>query len=68
MVNQIDKIELTFTQDRTTVRTVLFQEDFGEQEWSIKGGAVVSLYVMKEALELIGNPSRLKVTIEPLEE
>lgn len=61
----LDKIEITFKEDRTTARAVLFQEEFGEQEWSVKGSAVGSLYVMKEALELIGNPKRLKVTIEP---
>lgn len=61
----LDKIELTFMEDRATARTVLFQEEFGEQEWSSKGSAVGSLYVMKQALELIGNPKRIKVTIEP---
>jgi len=64
---ELDKIEVTFTQDRVTARTVLFMEDFGEQEWSVKGTAVGSIYVMKATLELIGNPKRLKVTIEPLE-
>ncbi len=68
MVDQIDKIELTFAEDRVTVRTVLFQEILGEQEWSdAKHYAVGSLYVMRQALELIGNPKKLKVTIEPLE-
>jgi len=64
---ELDKLELNFTEDRKTTRTVLFEEELGEQEWSKKGVAVGSLYVLKEALELIGNPKRLKVTIEPKE-
>ena len=62
---QLDKLELTFTEDRKTTRTILFEEELGEQEWSSKGPAVGSLYVQKEALELIGNPGKLRVTIEP---
>lgn len=64
---ELTKLELIFVEDRPTARAVLFQEKLGEQEWSIKGHAVGSIYVMKEALELIGNPKRLKVTIEPEE-
>ena len=63
---ELDRIELTFTEDRATTRAILFEENLGEQEWSKKGRAVGSLYVMKEALELIGSPKKLKVTIEPL--
>lgn len=63
-----DKLVLTFKLDRRTARTVLFDEELGEQAYSsAKDIAVGNIYVMKEALELIGNPKRLKVTIEPLE-
>jgi len=61
----MDKIELVFTEQRTTKRTVLFQEEIGEFAWSDQDVAVGSLYVKQQALEQIGNPSKLKVTIEP---
>ena len=62
---ELNKLELVFTEDRKTTRTILFEEELGEQEYSSKGPAVGSLYVQKEALELIGNPGKIKVTIEP---
>ena len=62
---ELDKLELIFTEDRKTIRTVLFLEELGEQAFSSKDIAVGPLYVQKEALEMIGNPGRLKVTIEP---
>ena len=62
---ELGKLELIFKEDRKTTRTILFEEELGEQEYSSKGPAVGSLYVQKEALELIGNPGKIKVTIEP---
>lgn len=62
---ELDKLELIFTEDRTTKRTVLFQEQLGEQAYSGQDVAVGSLYVKKEALEMIGDPKKLRVTIEP---
>lgn len=64
---ELTKLELVFEKDRETLRTILFREELGGQAYSEKDTAVGSLYVMKEALELIGNPKRLKVTIEPEE-
>lgn len=61
----LDKIELVFTEDRKTRRTVKFDEVLGEQAWSDQDVAVGPLYVKKQALEMIGNPERIKVTIEP---
>lgn len=61
----MDKIELIFTKQRDTKRTTLFQEELGDQSWSEQDVAVGSLYVKQEALELIGSPEKLKVTIEP---
>jgi len=63
----MDKIELIFTKQRDTKRTTLFQEELGDQSWSEQDVAVGSLYVKQEALELIGSPEKLKVTIEPAE-
>lgn len=63
---ELTKLELVFTQDRETKRTVLFQEQLGEQSYSDEDVAIGSLYVKKQALEMIGNPSRLKVIIEPV--
>ena len=62
---ELDKLELTFTEDRKTLRTVLFEEQLGEQGFSGEDVAVGSLYVKKQALEMIGSPKKLKVTIEP---
>jgi len=61
-----DKIELVFQEDRKTLRTVKFDEVLGDQAWSDRDVAVGPLYVQKQALELIGNPSKIKVTIEPV--
>ena len=59
-----DKIELEFNEKRDTKNTRLFEEVLGEQEYSDKGFAIGSLYVQIQALELMGNPKKLKVTIE----
>ena len=67
MGEKIDKIELTFTHDKDTKRAALFNEDLPEVAWSDQDVAVGYLYVKLQALELIGSPKRLKVTIEPLE-
>lgn len=63
----MDKIELTFKEEYITERTIRFREELGEYEWSDQGIAVGPLYVKKQALELIGNPKKIKVTIEPAE-
>lgn len=62
---ELDKLELTFKEDRKTKRTVLFDEQIGEQAYSEKDVAIGPLYIQKEALEMIGNPEKIKVTIEP---
>jgi len=63
----MDKLELVFAEDRPTKRTVLFQEQIGEEALSDQEVAIGSLYVKKQALELIGNPKKIKVTVEPVE-
>lgn len=63
---ELDKIVLEFREDRKTLRTVKFEEIIGEQAWSEKDVAVGPLYVQKEAMEMIGNPSKIRVTIEPM--
>lgn len=62
----MDKIELTFREERKTQRAVLFRELIGDEGWSDQDVAVGPLYVKKQALEEIGNPKKIKVTIEPL--
>lgn len=61
-----DNITLTFMQERSTKRAVLFNEQLEDRQWSDQDIAVGSLYVKKQALELIGNPEKIKVTIEPV--
>lgn len=54
-------LEIEFVRERVTKNTVRFAEvvEDGYRE------RVGSLYVSKHALELFGNPVRLRVTIEP---
>ena len=63
---ELNKLELIFTEDRKTKRAVLFEEQISEQTYSDQDVAVGSLYVKKQALEMIGNPGKVKVTIEPV--
>lgn len=63
---ELSKLELTFTEDRKTKRAVLFSEVLGGQAYSDQDVAVGSLYVKKQALEMIGGPGKIKVTIEPI--
>lgn len=64
-MSEKEKLELVFTEDRKTKRAVLFHEELGTETYSDQDVAVGSLYVKKQALELIGNPGKIKVTIEP---
>ena len=65
---EVDKIVLEFKDVRETKRTHLFEEMPGEQEYSDQGVAIGNLYVKTQALELIGMPTRIRVTVEPLPE
>ena len=62
---ELEKLELIFTEERKTKRAVLFEEQLGEQSFSDQDVAVGSLYVKQQALEMIGNPGKIKVIIEP---
>ena len=62
---EMDKITLTFKVRRKTKRAVLFDELLGDKQWSDQDVAIGPLYVKKQALEGMGNPSKIKVTIEP---
>lgn len=63
----LDKIVLEFKFVRETKRTYLFNEVVGEREWSDQTFAIGNLYMKTQALEEIGLPKRIKVTIEPIE-
>jgi len=65
-VMKVEKIELVFNDKRTTKRTHLFEEELGEQAWSDQDVAVGALYIKTQALEMLGLPSKIKVTIEPV--
>ncbi len=60
------KIVLTFKFKNTTKNKHRFEEELGEQSWSDRDTAVGALYIEKGALELIGMPDKIRVTIEPL--
>lgn len=64
---ELDKLELTFTWERDTKRARLFQEQLGDTEFSDQSVAVGSLYVKQQALQMIGDPKKIKVTIESIE-
>jgi hypothetical protein len=53
-----DKIEIPFEFERETKTTKRFDEP-------VEDYVVGKLYVKKSALETIGDPEKLKVTIEP---
>lgn len=63
-----EEIKLVFKKRRETKRTILFDEELGEQGWSDKDIAIGPLYVQKQALEMIGSPERINVVITPYKE
>lgn len=63
---KLEKIELTFSQHNDTKRAVSFLEDLPEVPWSDQDVAIGHLSIKKQALELIGSPDKIKVTIEPV--
>jgi len=66
--NDDNEIKLIFKKRRDTKRTILFDEELGEQAWSDKDVAIGPLYVQKQALELIGNPEKIEVILRPYKE
>lgn len=64
---EVDKIVLEFKELRETKRTHLFEEQLGEQSWSDQDVAIGNLYIKTQALQLIGMPNRVRVTVEPIE-
>lgn len=62
------EIKLIFKKRRDTKRTILFDEQLGEQAWSDKDIAIGPLYIQKQALEMIGNPEQIEVIIRPVKE
>jgi hypothetical protein len=60
-----DKIKLVFRRRRETKRTILFDEQLGEQAWSDKDVAIGPLYVQKQALDMIGaaNDDEIEVVL-----
>ena len=63
---ELDKIVIEFKELRETKRTHLFEEVLGEQAWSDQDVAVGNLYIKSQALEKIGMPTKIRVTIEPI--
>lgn len=61
-----DKLILIFTKNYATKSKVRYDEELGEEEYSHKGPAIGYLYPYIEAIELIGTPNKIKVTIEPV--
>lgn len=66
------RIITTFAREKFTRRTVRFQElptDTPSQvmEWDGETVAIGPLYIRNPALKSIGNPDRIRVTIEPLD-
>ena len=61
-----ERLVLDFNWSKDTKRTSMFEEQLGEQAYSDKDVAIGIIYVQQQALELIGDPKRIRVTIEPL--
>lgn len=62
----LDKLVLEFKWERDTKRTSVFQEQLGEQSYSEKDVAIGPIYIQREALEMIGKPEKVRITVEPL--
>jgi hypothetical protein len=52
--------ELTFTRERETKNTIRYAEDVAGEERPIVG----NLYVLKSTVAELGDPERIRVTIE----
>lgn len=64
--SELEAITLEFNFKRQTTRTHLFGEVLGETQWSDQDVAIGSLYIKTQALEKIGLPKKVRVTIEPI--
>lgn len=64
----MDELVLTFKKVRDTKRATLFEEVLGDQEYSDQGVAVGPLYIKMQALQLLGSPQTIQVTIKPAKE
>ena len=64
---ELDRIVLEFKDIRETKRTHVFEEQLGDQAYSDQDVAVGALYVKTQALEMLGMPTKIRVTIEPIE-
>jgi hypothetical protein len=62
---EMEKIEIYFNLEYRTKKKTRYDEETGSQEFSDKGPAIGYIYPYTEAMELIGSPKRIKVTIEP---
>jgi hypothetical protein len=61
---EVEEIVIELIDKRTTKNTHMFEEVLGDQQWSEKDIAVGNLYIQTEALQMLGSPKRIKVTIE----
>lgn len=61
-----DSIVLIFKRDYQTKRKVRYNEELGDFAWSDNDVAIGYIYPYKQAMELIGNPEKVKITIEPV--
>lgn len=50
---------------RSTRRMHVFQEE-KRDEW--EGQAIPALYLLHDVIDILGNPTRIRVTIEPVHE
>ena len=64
---ELDKLELTFIKSYRTKRKTRYDEEVGDQAYSDRDVAIGYIYPYTEAMELIGNPNKIKVTIEPVQ-
>lgn len=58
------KIEILFTEEKATKNTIRFEEDLDLEG---KPPKIKTLYLQNWVLKGLGNPKKIKVTIEPAE-
>jgi hypothetical protein len=64
LVPQEQKIVLIFKKVYPTKKKIRYDEQLGEQTYSERDFAIGYIYPFTEAMELIGSPDMIRVTIE----
>ncbi len=62
-----DKLVLVFKREYETKSKVRYNEQVGDEGYSDRDVAIGYIYPLSQAIEMLGNPDLIKVTIEPID-